>query len=391
MTESSMLQQTLSCFFLLLFTFGCASSSKPVEPPVTYPFYNLAPSVHSEKLWSLKVAGLLTDLNLSKDGSTVLVATVPDHDSLDPHANRSEHYASLYSKAGKLLAQFAMPAQIKSQTLSADGQLAVIATYDDELRAYNREGKLLWETEASCKPILMNLQKKVICFHDDDAEPELGFEVLDWRGKRLSNYPIKDDALVLKIAADEKSFIMALTHGRVVVFDSRFKPVLKKTVPGEVVDVAASSSAIAILYNEKKSAMQKAAVFKLNGNAKSAVIPVSEHADQIEISPDGNAVFGYSNTNDGQVLMRLSQKHGEAWNRKDPKSAQYSSQLMVASDTVWVGFQDSHVLGFDFSGGLKINIQAPAEESAFLYSFGVAPKAHEVVVGTDDGRLSLFQ
>ena len=177
-----------------------------------------------------------------------------------------------------------MPAQIKSQTLSDDGSLAVIATYDDQIRGYNRSGKQLWDAEAFCKPIVLSSLKKVLCFHDDDAEPELGFEVFDWQGKKLSDFPIQNDALVLKVAPDEKHFIMALTHGHVLVFDSHFKPIAKKTVSGEIVDVAITSATnYAVLYNKKKSAQQKLALF----GPKASDAPIADRADRSSFHPMG--------------------------------------------------------------------------------------------------------
>src|SRR6185437_13869648 len=103
-----------------------------------------------------KTPGLLTDLNLSGDGNTVLVATIPDRDSVEAGANHSRNFAALYAGDGKVLAEIEMPAQIKSQTLSEDGQLALVATYDDTIRAYNRKGKEIWEREAICRPIILS-------------------------------------------------------------------------------------------------------------------------------------------------------------------------------------------------------------------------------------------
>jgi hypothetical protein len=100
--------------------------------------------VKARKLWTRKSPGLLTDLNISRDGSTVLVATIPDRDSVEIGANRSRNYAAIFSSAGKTLAQIEMPAQIKSQTISTDGSLSVIATYDDAIRGYNRAGEKVW-------------------------------------------------------------------------------------------------------------------------------------------------------------------------------------------------------------------------------------------------------
>jgi hypothetical protein len=378
-------------------------SSTPTPKPVSHPmsFPPAVKRIEAQKLWTRKVPGLVTDLNLSQDGSTVLIATVPDHDSLDPNASRNGHYAVMYSAAGKVLTKIEMPAQIKSQALSPDGALAVVATYDDKLRGYDRTGKMLWESDASCKPFFVNGKQgeRILCFHDDDAEPELGFEVFDLQGNRLSDFPIKDDALTLKMAPDNQSFILALTHGKVMVFDSEFKATVEKKVSGEIVDVALTSGAkpaFAILYNKKKSSDQKLAYF----GKKNFDFTMPEHADQIEMgdADDSSTIFSYSNGNSGQMLMRLGQKPAVTWKHSAKSLAEYSSQVVVSSETVWVGFQDqtpssehSHVLGFDFAGGLQTDIEVPAEEGAFLYTFGVAPRAHLIVVAADDGQLSLFK
>jgi hypothetical protein len=387
----------------LLPFWGCSTStSGSAVQPESHPMYFPASAqrLSAQKLWMKRVPGLVTDLNLSQDGSTVLVSTIPDRDSLDAGAAKNQHNLIFYSGDGKILAKVEMPAQIKSQTLSADGSFAVIANYDDKLRAYDRTGKELWEVDASCKPFLMNPIHRILCFHDDDAEPELGFEVFDEQGKRLSDYAIKNDALTLKLAPDEKSFILALTHGKVMVFNSDFKPVFQSKVSGEIVDVALESGgedkpSIAVLYNPKKSATQKLAFF---GEKKFEVV-VPEHADQVEIGHDGNdgSAFSYGN-HPVQMLMHLSEKPAEMWKRSTRSSAEYSSQVVATPGLIWVGFQDqtpvsehSHVLGFDPKGGLRTDIEVPAEEGSFLYSFSVSAKAHLIAIAADDGQLSLFE
>jgi hypothetical protein len=387
----------LTAIFLPLLA-GCGSAQHvpPIQESASV-FPASAKPVRYQKLWSKKVPGLLTDLSLARDGSTLLVATVPDKDSLEASANRSQYFAVFYNSAGKLLSQTPMPAQIKSHTLSTDGSVAVIATYDDMIRAYNRSGKQLWEAEAFCKPILLSTIQKVLCFHDDDAEPELGFEVFDWNGKKLSEFPIQNDALVLKVSADEKYFVMALTHGKLIVFDSQFKPVARKTVSGEIVDVAISSAdSYEVLYNEKKSAKQR--LERFGANKKTIEIPVSERADQIETSADGQFVFGYSNGSEGQRLVRFGKSAAESWTRSAKASAEYSSQAFVGNDAVWISFQEttdarssrSRVLAFDWAGGLKTELQVPAAEGALLYSFALDSSAQHVAIGSDDGRLSYF-
>jgi WD40 repeat protein len=372
-------------------------------------------AVASKKLWTRKSPGLLTDLNISRDGSTILVATVPDRDSVEIGANRSRNYAAIYSGEGKLLAQIEMPAQIKSQTLSADGSLAIIATYDDTIRGYDRTGKQVWQHEGICKPYALTSVHKILCFHDDDSEPELAFEVLDWQGNKIDSYPVKLDSLMVKVSENEKYFVVGLNHGKVILFNSEFKPVWTKSVDGELTDIAVSSSnkvgdkagpLVAALYNVKKpgkkhkspqlSLEQKIAVF----SSKKDFTPVLIHSrlDQVEISPSGKSVFGYGNDADGQIIDGIAVGSGEMlWKRSDPKPAEYSSQLLSAEKWLWVGFEDmsatsrhSHVLGLDSSGELMSNILVPSEEGSYLYAYAFADKAQVIAVGSDDGQLSLF-
>jgi WD40 repeat protein len=379
---------------------GFAKSSAPVTP---------------KKRWTVKTPGLLTDLNLSGDGNTVLVATIPDRDSVEAGANHSRNFAAIYSADGKTLAEIEMPAQIKSQALSEDGQLALVATYDDTIRAYDRVGKELWNREAICKPIVLSAVHQILCFHDDDddAEPELGFEIYDWDGHDVTSFPVKQDSLMLKISENQKYFVIGLNHGKAVLFSSStYKPLWTKSVDGEITDLAISSPdsgvpVVSALYNVKKKAskkhksdplVQEQKIQTWGGQGKDSPKEVSTRLDQIELSPDGSSLFGYGNDADGQIVTRLDQNTGAlAWKRGDPSAAEYSSQMQVSQDWVWVGFEDmskatrhSHVLGFDFQGGLKSDIVVPAEEGSYLYAYAFAPRGKALAVGSDDGELSLF-
>jgi hypothetical protein len=386
---------------------------------------NLPVSEHpvtARKLWTRKSPGLLTDLNISRDGSTVLVATIPDRDSVEIGANHSRNYAAIFSSAGKTLAQIEMPAQIKSQTISADGSLSIIATYDDAIRGYNRAGEKVWEHEGICKPIALTSLKKILCFHDDDSDPELAFEVLDWTGHKVDSYSVKLDSLMIKVSQNEKYFVVGLNHGKVLLFDSTFKPVWQKSVDGELTDLAISSSdtgqpTVAALYNVKKtkkkhkkatkaqmseiSTEQKIALFPPSGKGPT-LLPIHSRLDELDLSADGKSLFGYGNDADGQVIVRISEdksaKDTLVWKRGDPKPAEYSSQLLSSQEWVWIGFEDmnstsrhSHVLGFDSVGGVKTNIIVPSEEGSYLYAYSYADRAHILAVGSDDGRLSLFE
>ena len=102
----------------------------------------------------------------------------------------------------------------------------------------------------------------------------------------------------------------------------------------------------------------------------------------------------------GKSSWRISEDEDNRllWKREDPKPAEYSSQLFSSHEWVWIGFEDmssssrhSHVLGFDQDGFVKTNIVVPSEEGSYLYAYSYADRARTLAVGSDDGRLSLFE
>lgn len=393
---------------------ACAGHPAPKisESAQLVDFAKSAAPIAPKRRWTVKTPGLLTDLNLSGDGNTILVATIPDRDSVEAGANHSRNFAAIYSGEGKALAEIEMPAQIKSQSLSEDGSLALVATYDDNIRAFDRSGKEVWSREAICKPIVLSALHQILCFHDDDAEPELGFEVYDWNGKDVTSFPVKQDSLMVKVADNQKYFVIGLNHGKIVLFNSTYKPIWTKTVDGEITDLGVSSPdsatpVVAALYNVKKKASKKHKSDPLvqeqkiqiwGGSGHGGAKDVPTRLDQIELSSDGSSLFGYGNDADGQIVVRLDQSTGApVWKRGDPSPAEYSSQMQASQNWVWIGFEDirattrhSHVLGFDPQGGLKSDIIVPAEEGSYLYAYSFAPRGKTLAVGSDDGELSLF-
>src|SRR5947209_8695307 len=86
---------------LLAFQVGCTTAApKFEEHPMTFP--SSSAQVRAKREWTRKLPGLLTDLNISQDGSTILVATVPDHDAIDS-GGKNQNMAVFYSSAGTKL------------------------------------------------------------------------------------------------------------------------------------------------------------------------------------------------------------------------------------------------------------------------------------------------
>jgi hypothetical protein len=357
---------------------------------------------HSDKsvklLWSKQMNGAIYDFALAGSGNSVWIATSPDPDIPES----SKHYLlTRYSSQGKLGWQLIQKSPIKEVAVSKDGQFGVVSNFENQLFALNGKGKQLWSVETMCKPMMSNINKKIICYHDDDNEPKTGFEVFDWKGNKIYSYPIAKDILALKLSADEKNLVVGLAQGEVVFFTPEFIPLWQKSVPGEIVDVAVSSgdpAFIAVLFREKSNPkLEKVAVLDRSGVLVKTISP-TEVATQIEISPDGGFVFYYGNGTSGQVLGCLSVSAStEKWKHRSAAPAEYTSPLVLTATEVYEGFQEDtlirrglHVLRFNYEGHLLKDIALNPEQSAYLFTQRVAQDTSVVAVATDDGKITVY-
>jgi hypothetical protein len=207
------------------------------------------PSIQARRLWIRRLTGYISDINISSRGNAVLVGTLPDYDDEDGSRKNLLHY---FDGHGRERWSKVLPTAVKSQAISAHASLAVVATHEDEVLAFSESGKKLWSAHATCSPIIINSRKEVICYHDDDAEPEIAFDVFNWNGKKIRSYPIKNDILTLKVSEDEYSTALALTQGMVQVLGPDYKLKWNARVEGEIVDIDISigrDPRLAVLYS----------------------------------------------------------------------------------------------------------------------------------------------
>jgi hypothetical protein len=372
---------------------GCASSKTPGFDAATRPG-------EVQKLWSRKLSGLLTDLSVSRDGSRLLVSTIPDPDR---DGGQRGNAVALWNNAGKKVWELPVESQTRAQALSGDGRLAVISNYREEVIGIGAEGQVLWKADGTCRPFVLDEPKRVLCYHDDDADPKVAFDVFDWKGKKLLSYPIANDVLALKLAEDARFFAVALTHGQVILFGAAdFRSDWQRHVPGEILDVAVSSGPapqVAVLYHTAKQG-QLVALFDRDGKLRGQGRPEA-HVEQVEIAPSGNGVLVYGNGPKGQHLALLARdakgKLAEAWHRADPRYADYSSSLIATQELTIIGFESvkpterqSHLVAFDYDGKMKWNIPLVTEEGAYLYAQSYSPESSFLGVGTDDSVLSAY-
>jgi len=395
----------LFCFVL----YGCTTanplsgtSPAPARSDLTLNL-DSAPEIHSVKrLWGKPMGGAITDL--SHANAVTLVATSPDPDIA---GSLGKSFLSLVDAKGRVLWRKRVKSPVKSHAISDDGSLLVVSNYEDEVIAMDRRGRTLWTASVTCRPIVLSDARKVLCYHDDDAEPRIAYDVFDWNGKRLFSQPIEQDILSLRVSNDERNIAYALTQGKVALIGADFKPLWQKPVVGELRVVAVSSGekprVAALAYDTNGNSL--ITVFDQNG----AVIAEATQArpvQELTISPDGAMVLTYGNSPAGQIVTAYPLpaaasgpiKLAVAWTRGEGRFADYASPWITTEWGVILGFEDlkdtnrhTHLVGLGFDGALRWSYPLISHEGAYLYDLEYSPKRKRLAATTDDGRLHLFQ
>ena len=381
---------------------GCVGSKPVVEAPALS--FEVEESAHHiERLWTKRVGGVITDLSVSRNGQNIVIATSPNP---DVPGGGEHHTMAKFTRDGHMVWRKPLKVPVRAQSISGDGSLIVASTYDDRITGYNAAGKPVWAVNGLCKPILLERIRKIVCYHDDDAESSIAFDVFGWNGQKILSYPIPDlDILALKISEDDRNLAIALTGGHVLLFDPDYKIVWDKKVSGEISDVSVSSGKtpeVAVLYTS--GTREKISVLDAGGTVVTLGEPHA-HVEQIEISPTASDVFTFGNGPQGQYLALYPLLPGAPpsvlktkWERLEPRRSDYSSSIIVSQDRIIVGIEDlvdtdrhTHLLGFDFDGNQKWSIPVIVEEGVYLYEQDFASENPLLAITTDDGVLSVFK
>jgi hypothetical protein len=386
-------------FLALALLPACASLPGGLDHP---PGFEAAPGFAAgERLWSRQLEGVITDLSVAADGSALSVATAPDPDA----AGLKKFRLARLDRDGEAAWSRDLESPVRAQTISADGKLVLAATYDGKLTAYGPAGAERWSVEAPCRPLLLEKTSRVVCYHDDDAEPGVAFDVFDLSGAKLSSLPIDADVLTLKVSSDQARVVVGLAGGRVILAGTDSRVEWNASVPGEIVDVAvtgAGEARVAVLYSPGKVSSEQRLVLLGPDGKKLAEGPAPHHSEAVDFR--GDAVAAYGNGSSGQWLTLLGASGktlSTEWSRGDALIADFSSPLIVSGETVVIGFEDvvagtrhSHVVAFDSRGGMLWNIPLPARDGTYLYGEAFAPHSPGgalVAVGTDEGVLSAYR
>ena len=363
--------------------------------------------------WTKRMKGAISNLALSRSGKQILVATFSD---ADIPGSAKHALLSLWSTQGKLLWEQKANAPIKDISISPDGQLMVLSTYLDELIGMDARGRRIWNTTGLCKPYVLQEPKRVVCYHDDDAGPDVAFDLLDWDGKKVGSFPIQKDIVAFKFSDDQKGLAIALSGGEVILFDLELKPVWRRKLDGEVVDLAVAgleqsnlpSSAsptpvpgfrvAALVRTPKKT--EQVEFLGDQGQTLGQVTP-SFPVEQVESSHDGQSVYYYGNSAAGQWIAGASLSSlKELWKQGEPSGSRYSGSINLSPGLIWAGVEhtsanpiqrDSRVFVFDLNGKKVHDLDLPADDTAYLFSHRIAMVPNWFVVGTDDAKLSIYQ
>jgi hypothetical protein len=272
--------------------------------------------------------------------------------------------------------------------------------------AVAHNGEVRWSADAVCRPLPVARTHAVLCFHDDDAEPETAFEMLDWKtGAKLASYPVRDDVLNLKLSQDERHFAISFSGGRVMLFEliepkPGFKQVWDRKFRSEVLDLSVSSGLVGVL-----TADQKLQLLDFAGKTR-AEAALGARVEQIELAPQGGGVMAFDNSARGQTLMYFdlpadlpsdTLKLEEKWRKQDPEPSNYTAPLLVSEGQVMLRFESSdersmksRLFSFSADGHAAWSLPLEHGEGSQLYAQTRIGDTDWVYVATDDGEIRAY-
>ncbi len=375
---------------------GCSSSPEKND----LPFERSAQEMAFDRVWEESFPGPITDLALARKSGDLVVASIPDMEA------GGKHLLTLMDPKGKRVFQVPSPFPVKSLDILEDGSRVIVNNYDGKLLAYNRSGDVIWESEGSCRPMVLNLSKRIVCYHDDDTKPSFAFDAYDFDGKRFARFPIKSDVLALKISSDERWVGIALSGGRVLVLNSDLKVEKEHRVAGEILDLSVSGGdapTLAVISIDLRKG-QALAIFEALKKLITST-PLTYHVEQVEALPTGKLIAVYGNSPRGQYIAVHSAYDGTLqWQKLEARYADYSLAIRVGVDRIVAGFEQvasgeasgaksrrSKLVVLDLDGRLRADLPLKTAEGAYLYSFAYSPDRSLLGIGTDDKRLQLLE
>lgn len=394
------------------------SSARPAfaARPDDHPWRDRKPMLLQapKEIWSRRLNGYPSDIGLNATGRELIVATIPSPDRAGgAHKNQLFWFGP---KGATRWRKDTTP--IRAVSMADDGSIAVVSDYEDRIIAYDWNGRARWSAQATCIPFALFKVKRVLCYHDDDAEPKTAFDIFDFLGHKLGSRPAASDIVAFKVSSDERFVAVGLSGGKVEVYESTEnakQPIYTSNIDGEIADVAPGSGdhpVIAVLsYSNKAPGIPRIQWLDGTNSATSQGVSLSQPASEITVSNDGNLAFVYGNSDEGQYLTEIQRDAGKGtsrteWTRALSEGARYDQPIFAGSGSpskggwgqIVAGFEDfqngsrvSQVTSFDREGHLQWLFPVHKDQDAYLYAMSAAESARAVAVATDDGGIAVFK
>jgi hypothetical protein len=397
--------RALKLLFWILPVFACASCSSTVSPystPLKRSGLERLETLSIQPLWKTRLTGYPIDIALDSSGRELAVATIPSTDRVGG-SRKSQLF--WFGPNGKIRWRKESSVQTRAISMARDGSLLVISNYDDEILAYNSAGQQLWSAHGVCKPYALSSSHRVVCYHDDDAEPKIAFDIFDWNGHEILSREATTDIVALKISRDEKKIAIGLVHGKVLLYGGEdFHPLAQAQVPGEITDLSpANSGETAIIFreNSKLLARRPARIIWMDPDGLlTDSAPDSVATDQIALTPSGKTAYTYGNSDEGQFLSAFHpQSRKPSWSFQVPQGARYDQQVVAlgASDGVIAVLESTEntkrtfrVVAYGDQGQSLWAIPTQVDEGAYFYCFSINESAKTLAVASDDGRIAVY-
>jgi hypothetical protein len=366
--------------------------------------------------------GAIVGVKLSQNGEQILVVTLPDHDI---PGSLNQYLMSKLTSRGHRVWRKKLKYPLKDFAISQKGDLIVASNYEDQLIGMDAQGREIWTQQGLCRPEILEESHTILCYHDDDAEPQIAFDVFDWSGKKLTSFPIINDVVSFKLAQNRKNIALGLVGGQLLVLGPDFKTLWSSKVGGEIIDLALSNEptlstgwpvtpsaspsvlgqpvhrrfqVVALIQAENKT--QRIQFFDSQGGVLGQVTP-SFQVGQIEAPVEGDVAYGYGSSGEGQWLGAFVVEGAkELWRQGESARSRYSEEMRLAAGRIWIGVErstplpltrESRILAFDPHGQKVIDLLMEKDPTAYLLTHQVSEANRLAVVGTDDAWLNGYR
>lgn len=373
---------------------GCATAASTAPAPEgaglpNNPVPKTGDPLNACTRWSRPLHAHLSHLSVSEDGRRILVSTSGER--------RGDARLRALDSRGKALWSHDLEQPVKAQTLSPDGRLALVNTYDGKLTAYDAgTGARLWDHDHLGRPVVLPKSRRILLFNDDDSEPRTAFVTYDYKGRLIATVTVDHESLEMDVADDESFVAITTTDRRVLAHRADGALLWQGRLPGDPVSVKATGGGLPHIHvltvNPKNKGEQSLSSFLLRSSegAPAWTVPLERRYEAIRSV--GGSILMYGNNHLGQALAAYHAETGALlWRHSYPTPAVYSS-LVFSGPTpahfMTVAIDEGapagilHVLAVKPDGTSQWD--APIEAGSGLYSYALAGQGPALVAGAGE-------